>query len=93
MGEDEAWEAAQELVAVADEHGALRGLVEAVRTHRIQDDFSSVWSYEREDFERKLHRKRLKVKVIFVEMPDSVPVSSEDSEVHERLLWGISCRS
>ncbi|HLG54089.1 MAG TPA: hypothetical protein VI485_02085 [Vicinamibacterales bacterium] len=88
MGEDEAWGAAQELVAVADEHGALRALVEAVRTHRIQDDFSSVWSYEREDFERKLHRKRLKVKVVFVEMPDSVPVYSEDSEVHERLLWG-----
>jgi hypothetical protein len=88
MGEDEAWEAARELVNVADEHGALRGIIDAAKRHRLQDDFSSLWSYEREDFERKLHRKRSKTKVTFVEMPESVPVHSEDSEVHERILWG-----
>jgi len=55
---------------------------------RIEDDFSAVWSFEREDFERRLYRKRSKIKVVFVEMPDSVPVYSEDIEVHERLLWG-----
>jgi hypothetical protein len=88
MGEDEAWEAAQELVDVADEHGSLRSIIDAVKSNRIQDDFSSVWSYEREDFERKMHRKRSKVKVVFVEMSDTVPVYSEDTEVHEQLLWG-----
>jgi hypothetical protein len=88
MGEDEAWEAAQELVDVADEHGALRGIIDAIKSNRVQDDFSSVWSYEREDFERKLHRKRSKVKVVFLEMPDTVPVYAEDAEVHERILWG-----
>lgn len=88
LGEDEAWEAAQELVAAADEHGALRGVIDAVKSHRLQDDFSALWSYEREDFERKLHRKRDKVKVVFVELPDSVPVYSTESEVHDRLLWG-----
>ena len=88
IGEDEALEAAHELVDAADEHGALRGIIDAVKSNRIQDDFSSVWSFEREDFERKMHRKRSKVKVVFVEMPDTVPVYSEDTEVHERLLWG-----
>jgi hypothetical protein len=88
VGEDEAWEATQELVDVADEHGALRGIIDAVKTNRVHDDFSAVWSYEREDFERKIYRKRAKVKVVFVEMPETVPVYSEDTEVHERLLWG-----
>lgn len=88
MGEDDAWEAAEELVEAADLHGALRAIIDAVRANRLQDDFSSVWSYEREDFERRMHRRRLKVKVTFVELPDSVPVYSEDTEVHERLLWG-----
>src|SRR5262249_43506448 len=54
----------------------------------VHDDFSSIWSYEREDFERKLHRRRLKVKVVFVEMPETVPVYAEDTETHERILWG-----
>lgn len=88
IGEEEAWEATRELIEVADEHGALRGIIDAVKTNRVQDDFSSVWSYEREDFERKFHRKRSKIKVVFVEMPDTVPIYSEDTEVHERLLWG-----
>ena len=88
IGEEEAWHAAQELVEVADEHGALRGIVDAVKSHRISDDFSSVWSYEREDFERKLYRKRAKVKIAFVELTDTVPVYSEDTEVLENFLWG-----
>jgi hypothetical protein len=88
VGEDDAWDVAQELVEVADEHGALRGIIDAVRSHRVRDDFSSVWSYEREDFERRLHRKRSKLKVVFVEMSDTVPVYAEDAEVHEHLLWG-----
>lgn len=88
LGEDEAAEAAEELIDAADEHGALRGIIDAVKSNRVHDDFSSVWSFEREDFERKMHRKRSKVKVVFLEMPETVPVYSEDTEVHERLLWG-----
>lgn len=88
MGEADAREAAQELVDAADEHGRLRDIIDAVKSHRAQDDFSSVWSYEREDFERKMYRRRAKAKVTFVEMPNTVPVYSEDTEVHEHLLWG-----
>lgn len=88
MGEEEAFDVAQELVDTADEHGALRSIIDAVKSNRVQDDFSSVWSFEREDFERKMYRKRSKVKIVFLEMPDTAPVYSEDTEVHERLLWG-----
>jgi hypothetical protein len=28
------------------------------------------------------------VKVVFLEMPDTVPVYADDTEVHERILWG-----
>jgi|SRR5215471_8953147 len=47
MGEEEAWDASQELIDVADEHGALRGIIDAVKSNRLYDDFSAVWSYER----------------------------------------------
>jgi DNA-directed RNA polymerase specialized sigma24 family protein len=42
----------------------------------------------REDFERKLYHKRLKVKVRFVEMTDSVPVQGPESEVVDRMVFG-----
>jgi len=42
--------------------------------HRIEDDFSDRWSCAREDFERKLYRKRVKVQVRFVELTDTIPV-------------------
>ena len=86
-GEEEAWEATREMVQLADEHGHLRGILEAVRSHRIEDDFTERWSYEREDFERKLFRKRAGVRVRFVELEETVPVLGPDSEAHENLLW------
>ena len=62
---------------------------EVLRTTGLPLLKRGLWpNYEREDFERKLHRKRSKVKVIFVEMPDTVPIYAEDTEVHERILWG-----
>ena len=70
----------------ADATGRLRGILDAVRSHRIEDDFSEHWSYAREDFERKLHGKRRKVKVTFVEVPDTIPVQGPESEVVGNLV-------
>lgn len=89
QGEDEAWELTQKIVEKADESGRLRGILDAVRSNRVEDDFSDRWSFEREDFERRLYRKRVRTKVRFVELSDTVPVHGPDSEsdVLSNLLW------
>jgi hypothetical protein len=51
------------------------------------DDFSDDWSYAKEDFERKLHHKRNKVKVSFAQLSNAVPVHCAESEAHENFLW------
>ncbi|MFZ2174761.1 MAG: sigma-70 family RNA polymerase sigma factor [Rhodococcus sp. (in: high G+C Gram-positive bacteria)] len=81
FGEDDAREALVETVEAADRIGQLRGILDAVRSHRIEDDFSSHWSYAREDFERKLHGKRRKIKVAFVELTDTIPIQGPESEI------------
>lgn len=81
FGEADAHDAVVETVEAADRTGRLRGILDAVRSHRIEDDFSSHWSYAREDFERKLHGKRRKVTVKFVELTDTTPVQGPESEV------------
>lgn len=86
MGEDEAGVVVEDVVAHADQTGRLREIIDAVRSHRIEDDFSDHWSYAREDFERKLHGKRRKVKVTFVEVPDTTPVQAPESEVVGNLV-------
>lgn len=86
-GEEEAWEVTEEMVELADGYGRLRGILDAIRSHRLEDDFTDRWSYEREDFERKLYRKRAKVQVRFVELDETTPVHGPESEVHEDLLW------
>lgn len=86
FGEDDARDAVVETVEAADRTGRLRGILDAVRSHRIEDDFSSHWSYAREDFERKLHGKRRKVTVKFVELTDTVPVQGPESEVLGNLI-------
>ena len=86
-GEAEAWEATKEIVGMADKDGKLRGLIDAVRSNRVEDDFSDRWSYERIDFERKLYKKRSKVRVSFVELDDTIPVHGAESEAYENLLW------
>lgn len=80
-GEDEAAEALAGTVGQADQTGQLGGILEAVRSHRVEDDFSPRWSYAREDFERKLYRKRAKVQVRFVELTDTIPVQGPEAEV------------
>jgi hypothetical protein len=87
LGAAEAMNAAQEMIEAADEHGNLRSIIDAVRSHRIQDDFSSRWSFEREDFERRLYSKRSKNRVTFVQLDDTIPVHGPESEIHENLLW------
>lgn len=81
VGEEEAAMVRTDVVAAADRLGNLRGILDAVRSHRIEDDFSSHWTYAREDFERKLHHKRAKAKVTFVEMPDGRAIQGPESEV------------
>jgi hypothetical protein len=56
--EDEATEFLQATVDAADADGRLRGILDAVRSNRVEDDFSGHWSHAHEDFERKLYRKR-----------------------------------
>ena len=58
-----------------------------MRSHRVEDDFSPRWSRAREDFERRVYRKRNKVRVSFVELHDTVPVHGPDVEVEERMMW------
>lgn len=88
MGEEEALEATREVVESADQSGRLRGIIEAIRAHRVEDDFSDRWSYAKEDFERKLYRKRAKTRVTFVQLDETIPVHGPDSEVHAELLFG-----
>jgi hypothetical protein len=86
-GEDAAAEFVERTVAAADHDGRLRGILDAVRAHRAEDDFSDRWTYAKEDFERKLHRKRSKVKVTFVELPDTIPVQSPETEIVDRIVF------
>lgn len=86
VGEDDAAEMVAETVEAADGTGRLRDILDAVRSHRIADDFSAQWSYAREDFERKLYRKRNKIRVRFVELTDTIPVQGPESEVLGKLV-------
>ena len=86
-GEAEAAEVVRQAVEHADASGRLRGILDAVRSNRVEDDFSEHWSYAREDFERKLYRKRAKIKVRFVELTDTIPVQGPDTEVEHNLVF------
>ncbi|MEU0486470.1 sigma-70 family RNA polymerase sigma factor [Streptosporangium sp. NPDC006013] len=86
-GESEASEVVRSVVDHADATGRLRDILDAVRSHRVKDDFSDRWSFAREDFERKLHSKRSKVKVTFVELTDTIPVQGPETEVIADLVY------
>jgi len=86
-GEDEAWNATKNIVEIADKNGKLRSIIDAIKSNRIEDDFSDQWSFAKEDFERKIYKKRSKFKVNFVELNNKIPVHSPSSETHENLLW------
>ena len=76
QGEEEARGVVDEMVEIADRTGTLRALLDAVRSNRVEDDFSPYWSRERADFERALHHTRAKVKVSFVELPEREAIHS-----------------
>jgi hypothetical protein len=86
-GEEDVKEVTQDLVECADRFGKLRAIIDAVKSHRIEDDFSDRWSWAKEDLERKLYRKRSKVKVTLVELHDTIPVHGPDAELHAEQLW------
>jgi hypothetical protein len=86
-GEADANDVTQQVVEAADQDGHLRGLLDAIRSHRVEEDFSDKWSFAREDFERRLHGKRLKLKPKFVELNDSIPVHGPETEIHDNLAW------
>lgn len=85
-GEDWAAEFVDLTVEQADQTGRLRAIMDAIKSHRVADDFSPRWSFAREDFERKLHRKRNKISVRFVELTDTIPVQSPETEVEGRVV-------
>lgn len=87
-GEAEAAEAVRRTVEAADATSQLRGILDAVRSHRCEDDFSPHWSGAREDFERKLYHKRAKIQVRFVELTDTIPVHGPETEVIDQMLFG-----
>ncbi|MFD4295080.1 sigma-70 family RNA polymerase sigma factor [Rhodococcus sp. NPDC058505] len=87
-GEEEADEVTRRTVEVADADGRLRGILDAVRSNRVEDDFTSYWTRAREDFERKLYNKRAKVKVRFVELTDTILVQGPETEVIDRTVYG-----
>lgn len=87
MGEEEAWEIASRVVELADARGNLRAIIDEIHSNRVDDDFSDRWSFEREDFERKLYRKRNKTKVKFVELTDTIPTHGPESDVVDSVFW------
>lgn len=86
IGEADAAETLDWTVETADTTGNLRGILDAVRSNRVEDDFSDRWSYAREDFERKLYNKRSKHRVRFVELKDTIPVVGPESEILGQLV-------
>lgn len=86
-GEEETKEFTKEMIEVADKNGNLRAIIDAINSNRIEDDFSNRWSYAKEDFERKMYKKRSKIKVTFVELQETIPVQGPDSEVEDNLVW------
>lgn len=86
-GNEESWNILKEVIELADSNGRLRKLIEEIKLNRVQEDFSNKWSYEREDFERKLYKKRSKYKVKFVELSDTIPVIGRFSEIEDQMFW------
>ncbi len=87
MGEAEAAEVTAEIVAAADRNGRLSGILDAIRSHRVEEDFTAIWSRAREDLERRLYRTRSKIRPVFVEIDDTIPTHGPESEVLDDLAW------
>jgi hypothetical protein len=87
-GVTEANEVIDWIVEKADNNGSLRALLDAIRSHRVEDDFSTYWSRAREDFERKLNHKRARISVRFVELPETISVQGPEKEVIDKTILG-----
>lgn len=87
IGKEEAREAVGEVVADAERTSRLAEIIDAIRSNRVEEDFSNHWSYAREDFERKLYSKRSKIRVRFVELNQAEAVVGPFSELTEKLLF------
>lgn len=85
-GEVEAAEVVADTIEAADQTGRLRGILDAVRSNRVEDDFSEQWSFAREDFERKLFKKRSRTSVRFVELTDTIPVQGPESDIVNQMV-------
>jgi hypothetical protein len=67
---------------------SLAPVLEVLHGHRTHDDFSSRYSWVKEDFERAFYSKRSKIKVEMVETLDDAPVwSSGDNEGYDHALF------
>jgi hypothetical protein len=86
-GEMGAREATSEMIENADKWDRLRSLIDAIRSNRVEEDFSERWSYAREDFERKLYRKRSRIRVKFVELSEAEGVVGPQAEIADRQIW------
>ena len=87
MGSEDALEASREMIKVADTNDKLCSLINAIRSNRVEEDFSARWSYAREDFERKLYNKRSRIRVKFVELDHAASVVGAESEIHDSEVW------
>lgn len=85
--EEGALDATKKMIELADNTGNFRAIIDEIKSNRIQDDFSSRWSYEKEDFERKLYRKRDKFKISFVELDEAIPIIGSTCEIEDNLVF------
>ena len=67
---------------------SLDPLIELLHRHRTPEDFSSRYSWVKEDFERSFYSKRAKLKVDLIETIDDFPAShSGDHDGYGRVLF------
>jgi hypothetical protein len=85
-GEEDAKWAIAETVEAAKSVSRLQEMLDAVRSNRVEDDFSQRWSHAREDFERRLYGKRRKFKLAFVELNDVTPIVSPESDIIDQIV-------
>jgi hypothetical protein len=85
-GEEDAKWAIAETVEAAKSVGRLQEILDAIRSNRVEDDFSQRWSHAREDFERQLYGKRRKFKLVFIELEDVTPIVSPESDIIDQIV-------
>lgn len=87
-GESESKKFLKRIIEIADSEGQLRNIIDAVKSNRVEDDFSEKWSFAKEDFERALFKKRSSYKLKFVEIEDAFSLQGPENEVEGNIIWG-----